>query len=77
MSRATSYRPGARLLWQSWRNWRSGYRFDSIQRCRYCDHTSPTHYRTCRLHARARRLAAGSYVELGGQFVDLPMEDER
>lgn len=44
-----------RFLRLSWRhrlwaveNWWKGYRFGPIQRCRWCDHTTPYHYRTCR-----------------------------
>lgn len=34
-------------------NWWKGYRFAPIQRCRWCDHTTPYHYNTCRTKAPA------------------------
>lgn len=33
--------------WRSCQNWRKGYRFSPIQRCRRCGHTTPYHYETC------------------------------
>lgn len=77
---ATPHRAALRLRiklqWWSFRNWRRGLRWAPIGACRYCDHTTPFHYRTCRKHPRARRLAAGSYIMVNGEHVDLPMEDE-
>ena len=34
------------LRW-SFNNWRLGYQFRPVQRCRHCDHTTPYHYQTC------------------------------
>lgn len=44
--------------WWSLQNFRKGYRWNAIQRCRRCDHTSPSHYTTCVHHVGNREMWA-------------------
>jgi hypothetical protein len=37
-----------KFLWWAFDNWRHGYRWGVVSRCRWCDHTTPFHYSTCR-----------------------------
>jgi hypothetical protein len=46
------YGKKVRPRWWSLINWCKGYKFGPIQRCRFCDHTSPYHYSTCRRAAQ-------------------------
>lgn len=37
-----------RFMWWATDNWLHGRQFDYMARCRWCDHTTPHHYSTCR-----------------------------
>lgn len=37
-----------KFKWWSLQNFVRGYRFSAVRRCRFCDHTTPYHYATCR-----------------------------